>query len=80
MLRLILRQAFALVGIGLAAGLLLAVVTSQLLASQLVGISALDVPSYAVTLIVVMATALVACAVPARTAMQLSPIAALRRE
>ena len=79
-LRLILRQAFTLVGIGLVAGLLMAVGASQLLASQLVGISAFDVPAYAVTLIVVLVTALVACAVPARTAMRLDPIAALRRE
>jgi predicted permease len=79
-MRLILRQALTLVGMGVAAGLVLAVAASQLLASQLVGISALDLPSYGVTLAVVLATALVACAVPARTAMRLDPITALRRE
>jgi ABC-type antimicrobial peptide transport system permease subunit len=79
-MRLILRHALPLVGFGVAAGFVLAVAAAQLLASQLVGISALDLPSYAVTLTVVLATALVACAVPARTAMRLDPLTALRRE
>jgi predicted permease len=79
-LRLILRQACTLVGVGLVTGLVLAAGASRLMASQLVGVSPFDVPAYASTLLVVLGTTLVAATVPARAAMRLDPLTALRRE
>lgn len=79
-LELVIKQAFVLVCVGLGIGLVLALGAAQLMASQLVGTSPFDLPAYAATLATVLITTLVACAVPARTAMRLDPLAALRRD
>jgi predicted permease len=77
---LVLRQGLALVAAGLAVGLLLALGAARLVASQLVGVSPFDAAAFGVTLVVVLATATVACLVPARAALRIDPLVAMRRE
>src|SRR4029077_12317157 len=77
-LRLILGQGSRLifwgVGIGIAAGLLL----TRLIAGMLYGISATDPLTFAGVALLLMAVALSACYVPARRAMRVDPLVALR--
>jgi putative ABC transport system permease protein len=78
--RLILGQAFLLVGIGLVAGMLLAVSTGRALASILYDVSAWDFTGFVTAAVVLAAVALIACCVPARRATRIDPIVALRTE
>lgn len=80
MLRLVLRQSFGVVAIGLAAGLLGALGTTRLLRSLLYGVSAQDISIFAVVLLVLSAAALIASYLPARRATKIDPIVALRHE
>jgi predicted permease len=79
-LSLVLRQGLGLVLAGVAAGLVLAVAAARLMASQLVGVSPFDTLAFGATVLVVLTTAVVACLVPARSAMQIDPLTAMRRE
>ena len=76
-LKMILRHGFVLIGIGVILGLALSAGISQALASILT-VSPLDWPAYAVALIVLSVAAIVACYLPARKAMQIDPMAAMR--
>jgi ABC-type antimicrobial peptide transport system permease subunit len=75
-----LRQGLTLAGIGLGAGLLLAVGAGQLLARQLVGVSPIDTVSFAGTAVALLVVAGFASAIPARRAATLDPLVALRRD
>ena len=78
--RLVLGQGFLLVGIGLITGLLLAASTGRALASILYNVSAWDLTGFFSAAFVLVGVALVACCVPARRAMRVDPIVALRTE
>jgi len=80
MLQMILRQSFSVVAIGLAIGLLAALALTRLMASLLYGVSAHDFSIYAFVLFVLSAAALVASYLPARRAMKVDPMVALRYE
>jgi putative ABC transport system permease protein len=80
MLRMILRQSFSMVSIGLGAGLAAALVLTRLMNSQLYGVSANDFSIYAIVLCVLSAAALAASYLPARRAMNVDPMVALRYE
>jgi putative ABC transport system permease protein len=80
MLQMVLRQSFSVVSIGLAIGLLAALALTRLMASLLYGVSAHDVSIYAVVLFVLSGAALVASYLPARRAMNVDPMVALRYE
>ena len=80
MLQMILRQSFSVVAIGLAIGLLAALALTRLMASLLYGVSAHDFSIYALVLFVLSAAALVASYLPARRAMKVDPMVALRYE
>ena len=80
MLRMILRQSFAMIGAGVVLGLVSAVGLTRLLSSLLFGVSANDPWTYALVLFVLGATALMACYLPSRRAMAVDPIVALRQE
>lgn len=80
MLTMILRQSFAVIGIGLLAGLFGALAATRLMSSLLYGVSASDVSIYAIVTIVLSGAALIATYFPARRAMAVDPMVALRHE
>jgi predicted permease len=77
---LVLRQGLALVAAGIVVGVVLALGAARLVASQLVGVSPFDAPAFAVTLVIVLVTAGTACLVPARSALRIDPLVAMRRD
>ena len=79
-LRMVLRQGMMSVIAGLGAGMVAALFAGRLIGSLLFDISANDPVTLATVVLVVAAVALVACFVPARRAMRLDPIVALRYE
>ncbi len=79
-LKLVLREGFELVVIGLVLGIIGAVSMQKAVASEIYGVRALD-PLVLVSVMAVLAiVALAACAVPARRAVRVDPIIALRSE
>ncbi len=80
MLRLVLRQSFLLVGAGVVLGILAALGATRLLASLLFGIGSADFPTYAAVVTLLALAALIASYIPARRAMRVDPMVALRHE
>jgi putative ABC transport system permease protein len=80
MLTMILRQSFTVIGIGLFAGILGALAVTRLMSSLLYGVSAHDLSIYAIVTIVLSGAALIASYLPARRAMAVDPMVALRYE
>ena len=79
-LRMVLRQSLVLTGIGIVVGLAGAAAVTQLLTSMLFGVKATDPMTYALVVALLIAVALLATYVPARRAMRVDPMAALRYE
>ena len=79
-LAMILRQAATLGAAGIAAGLAGALVASRILASLLFATSATDALTFAVVTALLIGTTLLACWIPARRAMRVDPMTALRYE
>lgn len=79
-LQLILRETAQVLAIGIAAGLGLAAAASRLIKSMLYGLSAHDAGIFAVSALVLVAVALLATMLPARRALDVEPMAALRYE
>ena len=77
-LRLILRRGMLLSGVGISAGLLLAAVAAPMLASLLYGVRPIDPPVFLSVPVVFLVVALLASFIPARRAMNVDPIVALR--
>ena len=77
---LVLRDGMTLAGLGIAIGIAAGLAGGRSLASFLHGVSTTDLPTFAVTVAILSAVALAACAVPARRAIRINPIAALRQE
>jgi putative ABC transport system permease protein len=75
---LIVRQGMTLVGIGLALGLASAYYTTDLLESQLYGVTATDPATFAVVSLVLLAVALAASYLPSRGAARIDPQQALK--
>lgn len=80
MLRLILWQSFTLVVIGISAGVLAALATTRVLATLLYGIGAADVATYLGVMLLLAFAAFAASYLPARRAMKVDPMVALRHE
>jgi putative ABC transport system permease protein len=76
--RLVLGQALRLVVIGVAAGLLAAGLLTRLLERLLYEVEPLDPWTFAVTALVLLVVATIASYVPARRAMRMAPVDALR--
>ena len=78
--RLILKQGMTPAGLGVLIGLGIAYGLTRLLASMLYGVKASDPVSFATVAVVLSVVALFASYVPARRALRLDPLAALREE
>ena len=78
-MRLILREGVIQAAVGLAIGLTGAVLVMRSFRSLLYEVSPADPMTLAVVGVVLLTTALVACALPARRAMKVDPVAALRQ-
>jgi ABC-type antimicrobial peptide transport system permease subunit len=79
-LRLILGEGLRMAFLGVAIGLAGALALSRLLADLLFGISAADPVTFAGVAILLTAIAIAACYIPARRAMRVDPLVALRYE
>jgi predicted permease len=80
MLRMILRQSFTLVLAGVALGILASMALTRLLSTMLYGVRATDILTYAGVVALLAAAAALASYVPARRAMKVDPMVALRYE
>jgi ABC-type antimicrobial peptide transport system permease subunit len=80
LLRLIVKQGMLPALFGVAAGLAIAFGVTRLLASLLYGVKPTDPASFLLVAIVLTAVALAATYLPARRAMNLDPVVALREE
>ncbi|MGH9480905.1 MAG: FtsX-like permease family protein [Terriglobales bacterium] len=79
-LRLILAHGMRLAVFGVAIGVAGALALSRLLSSLLFGVSATDALTMAGAIALLLAAAVAACIIPARRAMRVDPIVALRYE
>jgi putative ABC transport system permease protein len=80
MLGMVLRQSLTLVVIGITLGFLIALGATRVMATLLYGVSANDLSTYAIVIFLLGATALLASYIPARRAMKVDPVVALRYE
>lgn len=78
--RLILREGLRPVAFGLIVGVAISFGVNRLLQSQLVGVSPYDPLTMAGAPVLLIAVALSACRIPARRAMRVDPVVALRHE
>lgn len=79
-LAMVLRGGFGVVLVGTLVGIVGALGFSRLLGSLLVGVRPYDPPTYAGVAVMLSAVALLACLIPARRAMRVDPMVALRYE
>ncbi|MCX6628099.1 MAG: ABC transporter permease [Candidatus Solibacter sp.] len=79
-LRMVLSNGMKLIGAGVAIGLLASAGLTRLIASELWGISATDPWTFAAVVMLLSATGLAACLLPARGAASVDPTRALREE
>jgi putative ABC transport system permease protein len=79
-LAIVLGQGLRLVLTGAAAGLIGAIIIGQLMASLLYGVRPTDPVTFAVVALLLIGVAALACYLPARRAMNVDPMVALRYE
>jgi putative ABC transport system permease protein len=79
-LAIVLRSGLSLVAIGLAIGIALSLALTRLIASLIYGVGAWDLTAFALVTSLLTVVALLANYIPARRAMQVDPVVALRDE
>jgi putative ABC transport system permease protein len=79
-LKLVISQGMKLTILGLAMGLVAALLAARAMKSLLFGIGVSDLVTFAVIALLLVFTALLACYLPARRAMKVDPVVALRHE
>jgi putative ABC transport system permease protein len=79
-LRIVLRQGLGLAIVGAAVGLVCALIVSHLMASLLYGVRPTDPLTFAAVAFLFLGVAVLACYLPARRAMKVDPMVALRYE
>ena len=77
---MIVREGMRMVWVGMAVGLLLAILASRALAPFLFGIDPMDTATFIVMTLILAATAFAASVIPARRAANADPLVALRQE
>jgi ABC-type antimicrobial peptide transport system permease subunit len=77
---MIIGQGLRLVGAGTVIGLAGALILARLVSTLLFEVTPFDPPSYAGTVLTLISVAILACWFPARRALRVDPIAALRCE
>ena len=80
MLRLVLGEGLALAGMGVALGLIGAFLVTRFMAAMLFGVQAHDTLTFVLVPVLLFIAAAAGCLVPARRAMRVNPITALRAE
>jgi putative ABC transport system permease protein len=80
LIAMVFREGMRPAVIGLAAGLIAALLSGRLLASQLFGVTARDPLTISTVTVLLLAVAACACFVPARRATRIDPVRALRFE
>ncbi len=79
-LQLMLGKGLVLAVAGIMIGLPIALISTRMIASQLFGVEPYDPLTVSVTIMLVLLVSSIACGIPARRAMKVSPMAALRQE
>jgi putative ABC transport system permease protein len=79
-LRLVMRQGLTLSLLGIAAGICVSLAGTRVLAGLLYGVAPTDPTTFAAVALLLGVVALAACLVPARRALSVDPIVALRYE
>ena len=79
-MRLVLRQGLTLSLLGVAAGVGVSLAGTRVLAGLLYGVAPTDPATFAAVALLLIAVALAACFIPARRAMKVDPMVALRYE
>jgi putative ABC transport system permease protein len=79
-LRIVLRQGLGLAVVGAAVGLVCSLIVSHLMASLLYGVRPTDPLTFASVAFLFLGVAVLACYLPARRAMKVDPMFALRYE
>ena len=80
LLALIVREGARLTAVGLAIGIIAALGLTRFISSLLYGIRPVDVVSFAGAALILTASAVLACYIPARRAIRVDPVVALRHE
>ena len=78
--KMVVGQGLRLAGIGLAIGLAIALVITRLIGGLLFGVSPSDPLTYSVIIVALGAIAILACLVPARRAVKVDPLIALKQD
>ncbi|MGH8272457.1 MAG: FtsX-like permease family protein, partial [Gammaproteobacteria bacterium] len=79
-LRMILKDGARMIFTGIAAGVIAALGLVHLMASLLFGVKPTDLPTFVLVVVVLCLIGLFACYLPARRAMRIDPVIALREE
>ena len=79
-MRLVLREGMLLSGLGIVLGIVVSFGFARTLANLLYGVSPVDLVSFAGSAALLLAVGIVACYIPARRAMRVDPMVALRYE
>jgi putative ABC transport system permease protein len=79
-LRLVLRQGLALSVLGVAVGICASVAGTRVLRGLLYGLAPTDPATFTAVALLLLVVALVACLIPARRALRVDPVVALRHE
>jgi putative ABC transport system permease protein len=79
-LRMVLRQGLGLAIAGAAVGLVCALIVSHLMTGLLYGVRPIDALTFAGVALLLVGVALLACYIPARRAIRVDPLVALRYE